>query len=407
MQTPVQQTREACRQYPVILVPQDTTYLDYGRQPGKRGLAPLYTSDQHQGMMQHSALALTPEGRLIGLLHTRHRNRVQVPDGETRAQRRARWSESDLWPETVAAIGRIGPETRVIHLADAAADDFKFFHACDVQGHGFITPAQHDRWTHGHTERLRSFMDRQSPACGTWIDLPARPAITTGPKSKQCPAQPARRARVEVRFAPVALDPPTNDPRYTQARRLHVVAVREVDAPEGVEPIDWVLLTSEPVMGAQDALRIITWYRFRWRIEEWHRAQKEGCRLESSQLQEAAALRRLAAITAIVAVRLIQLRDLADDPATADRPEALQHAMPWLWIAIVAMKAKHADPTTFTPRQFWRALARIGGHLGRQGDGRPGWRAIWRGYTKTDQWVHGAAVAAKLPPPPDQPGRCV
>lgn len=49
----------------------------------------------------------------------------------------------------------------------------------------------------------------------------------------------------------------------------------------------------------------------RWIIEEFHRVEKEGCRLQATQLDDASDIGRLASITAIVAVRLLQLRDAA------------------------------------------------------------------------------------------------
>jgi len=33
-------------------------------------------------------------------------------------------------------------------------------------------------------------------------------------------------------------------------------------------------------------------------------------------------------------------------------------------------------------RDFWRALARMGGFIGRKSDGEPGWQAIWKGYKR-------------------------
>ena len=88
---------------------------------------------------------------------------------------------------------------------------------------------------------------------------------------------------------------------------------------------------------------MIEYYQRRWVIEEWHRVLKEGCRLEASQLDTPNNLQRLAAILSIIAVRLLQLRDLADpqqNASTCDDPVALQQAVPLTWLQLVAALAK-------------------------------------------------------------------
>jgi hypothetical protein len=151
-----------------------------------------------------------------------------------------------------------------------------------------------------------------------------------------------------VRYAALTLAPPRNDPRFAGHAPLPVWAVHvlEEQPPAGAEPVEWMLLTSEPVTNLEEAQRIVDWYTRRWVIEEWHKALKTGCRVEASQLDQAADLMRLAAVLSVVAVRLIQLRDLAD-PGTpqrphpaADDPQALQDLVPALYILIVARLAQ-------------------------------------------------------------------
>ncbi len=176
---------------------------------------------------------------------------------------------------------------------------------------------------------------------------------------------------------------------------VNVVYLQELNPPEGDEPVDWMLLTSEPVTSLQEALVIVEHYRVRWVIEEWHRAVKEGCRLEHSQLTERSALLRLTAVVSVVGVRLIQLRDLADNPTSADQPQHLQQLVPTLWIQIAAALARLA-PEQLTPKQFWQTIARRGGWIGRRSDGRPGWKTIWRGWRDIQQMVEGAELVASL-----------
>jgi hypothetical protein len=174
-----------------------------------------------------------------------------------------------------------------------------------------------------------------------------------------------------------------------------VVHASEVDPPAGQEPLEWMLLTSEPVECLADALTVVGWYEDRWVVEEFHRAEKEGCRLEATQLDDAADVARLASIVAVVAVRLLQLRDRArrarDDPSQ-DTPDALRSSAPRTWISVVARLAGVA-PHDLTPTLFYRAIAKRGGHLGRTGDGPPGWKTLWRGWQDISLLVAGVELA--------------
>ncbi|WP_246757025.1 transposase, partial [Bradyrhizobium neotropicale] len=58
----------------------------------------------------------------------------------------------------------------------------------------------------------------------------------------------------------------------------------------GVEPLHWRLLTSHRIANAQDAWRIVEWYKQRWIIEQFFRVLKtQGFKLEDSQIGTARA----------------------------------------------------------------------------------------------------------------------
>ena len=411
----VQVTRQACQGRGVVLCVQDTMELDYGHHPSKRGLGPSGREGSH-GLLQHSALAVTTDGQLLGALglrwHIRQDHGESIGRQSTR-QRRARWRESLLWSEMAEQVGEAPSGCRFIHVMDAAGDVFHNFAAAIKPGDGFVIRASQDRCVNDHNDYLRSQATRWPIVAKQKIRIPARKGSTLHA------ARQARKAVVGISFQAVQLDPPFCDAKRLPPQPVSVVHVRELDPPEGVEPIDWTLLTSEPVTNADDARRIIAWYRCRWIIEEWHRAIKSGCQLEQSQLDHADDLKRLAALTAVQAVRLIQLRDLAGEAgvgateapgpprakqANADSPQALQATVPWLYILVASQLPKRRlDPLTMTARQFYRTIAKRGGWLGRKCDGRPGWTTLWRGWQELVLLVQGAQLDVSDIPPP----RCV
>jgi len=384
--------REQSQTRPLILCVQDTSELDFTPHPSVKGLGPIGNGGG-QGLLQHSALGLDPRGQLIGTLNQFWRLRVPVTEGETRAERRERPRESDFWPDTVRAVGSLG-KTRIIHVTDRGGDAFETMIACREQENvGFLIRAQHDRCVHGGTDKLWSFMEKQ-PVAGS-RDVP----VENGKADER------RIARVSIRFARVSLDPPKQDPRFREPISVWAVYAQEQNPPPGVDGIEWMLLTSEATETLADAQTWIDCYGLRWMVEEFHKVEKTGCRLETVQLKSAEALKRWAALVAVAAVRLIQLRDLAQgavaeptaDPSSpTNQPEALTALVPDTWLRIVA-KLAQCEPAKLTPRCFWLTIAKRGGFLGRTHDGAPGWITIWRGWYEILLMVHGAELLA-LPP---------
>ena len=85
----------------------------------------------------------------------------------------------------------------------------------------------------------------------------------------------------------------------------------EPNPPAGVEPLDWKLLTSVPVISADVALERLEWYAARWSIEQWHKMLKSGCRIEQRQLESFYLLSRLLTAYAVLAWRLLYATMLA------------------------------------------------------------------------------------------------
>jgi len=377
--------------HPVVLCVQDDTDMQSVKVVGRRHI-------------QHTTLAVVPGGGVLGVLDQRWFARPTPPANETRAQRMGRWRESCVWSDAAESLGKAEGGCRgcrLIHVSDRASDDLSFMAACERQGHGFVIRARHDRRVEEAQDKLWSRMGH-APELGT-LTVQVGEQRTGGRITRR-----GREAVVTIRVASVTLDPPWNHPAPASApgsapvpRKVQAIYLRESDPPKDIEAIDWMLLTSESAEHFDDARRLIGYYQQRWVIEEWHRVIKEGCRLKQSQLDSVDSLQRLAAILSIIAVRLLQMRDLADssiNPDTANDPKALQRTTPWTWIALVAALAG-TPPEQLTAQQFWRTLALRGGWPGRKRDPRPGWKVLWRGWYDLTQMARGVELMQKHPYP--------
>ena len=411
----VKRTRDELAAHPLVLCVHDDTQLDFTLRTGIEGLG-MTGDGQGRGLHLHAALAVLPERSLVGLLGMSFQTIEHKPEGETRRQRQARQTLLDVWPRTIGDIGSIGPATRLLHVGDCASDAFLFMHAAVACGQGFLVRSTHDRWIDDDTVQLAARIAALPVRARMKIQVPVR--RNKGNKIMS----PAREALLEVRFTAVRVPPSCNDPRTAGLPPISAWAIelKEIDPPAGIkEPIYWRLLTSEPVEDLAQALTIVRYYTYRWIIEEFFRTYKEGCRIEGSQLDDAADIQRLGTILAVVAVRLLQLRDLGDaheprtrvieiqttegrqalaeppladvNAARRDDPEALRKLVPPLYIKIAARLGKMPE-ATLTPRQFLLIVAKQGGYLNRKCNPRPGWRAIWHGWYRLSQMVRGAEL---------------
>ena len=378
-----QKVRAQCAGHSIILAIQDGSELDFTSHRSVVGLG-FVGGGLGQGLLQHSTLAATTSGDLLGVLHQTWWKRTPTPEGETRRERQGRSTEASLWAESIRTVGGLGDSTRVIHVLDRGGDNFETMQEAGRQNAGFLIRARHDRLVNGSDERLWAWMQAR-PVAGT-----RNIHILSQPPRDGKPARAARDACLAVRYAPVTIAPPANDPRFTDSLSLWVVYVVEVDPPAGCEPVEWMLLTSERIDDVAAANARVDWYTYRWTIEEWHKVLKTGCRLEASQLKTADGLMRLAALTAVIAVRMLQMRDAVhaaleeSAPAASVRkntPQALRAIVPGIWIKVVSHLAK-VRSDELTPVVFWRTIAKKGGFIGRKSDGLPGWQTIWRGWSR-------------------------
>ena len=173
--------------------------------------------------------------------------------------------------------------------------------------------------------------------------------------------------------------------------------------------LDWWLGTNSPIDSAADLLQAVSDYEWRWPVvEEYHKVEKSGLKIESQRFESYGPLVAALAIISVVSIRVLQLRYARDSQPEADAktiatPEEIE---------MVGRATKRVG-RVLTVKQFVDAVARLGGYLGRKGDGPPGWRTLWRGYQRLLDMLRGAdlmreTAAGEGTPrdPPQRRGAC-
>ena len=410
-----QQTRIAAGDCGITLMIQDSTWIslsDHRRTVGAGRFGNPNTKRGGLGLMLHSVLAVAPQadasgngargnltgGRVLGIAHAKiwaRSDEVISKSNQHNTRRSSDDSESLRWGQALQQIGAPPPGRKFIHVGDRESDIFDLFdQAMNLPGCGFVIRLMHSRnASEGHhpetltsSKRPRTSLKevcRKMPAIGTmqhWIQ--PRGGVT------------GRWVTLHVAGAPVTVYSPwfgRGGSRTARPLLCWAVRVWEENPRPGTQALEWLLLTSEPVRSADDALRISRYYSFRWMIEEYHRCLKSGCKVQERQLEDAARLEPFIGIATAVAARLLQLKN--DARLSPDQP-ASQCIDPDLLQTLA--KLTKTDPKTLTTRGLIHAVAKMGGFLGRKGDGEPGWKTLWSGWQKLNLIHHGYQLAKNV-----------
>lgn len=371
----------------VVLMLHDTTVLDYS------GLSEIeelgQVGDGHgRGYYAHNSLAVAADTRLVfglvsQILHTRRR----VPKGEKKEARRRRADrESRLWKKASQSIPPAPAGRLWVDVADRGADITEFLDSEEETGKKYVVRSNHNRLL---------IQKNQGKRKGTKLHDWARTFSAQGQRTVEVRARPGQKARsatVGVAWQAVTLKPPRQRRGDERGVPLPtwVVRVWELAPPRGVEGLEWILLTNVPVTNLQEAFERVDWYALRWIIEEYHKGMKTGCDIEAMQFCYRDRLEPAIAMVSVVALTLLQLRDQSRDPQAAQQPA--RASLPLLWVQLLSRWRHGEVREDWTVREFYYALARLGGHQNRKHDHPPGWLVLWRGWTELQAMLAGAAA---------------
>ena len=169
-----------------------------------------------------------------------------------------------------------------------------------------------------------------------------------------------------------------------------MVLAQEEDAPVGVEPIEWQLLTTLAVDSFEQACEKVAWYTKRWGIEVFHRTLKSGCKVEDRHLGDGDRLQACLAIDMVIAWRICHMTKLGRE--VPDLPADVHFDQDEIQV-LVAYETKYRKRPSNAPalglREAIHMTAKLGGFMGRKSDGEPGTETLWRGLLRLDGMTEG------------------
>lgn len=353
----------------------DTSDISHNSHRATTGLG-ILGDGRGRGIQLHNCLMYdSGQKQIVGQAGALLHYRKLKPKGETRMQSLERFRESSLWGSLVNQVGPPPAQCQWIHVFDRGGDNFESMCHIKLSNCDWVIRANRlNRKVYdseGNKMTISKAVDGATLVGSYELNLRSRPGVAS------------RSAKLEVSVTSVTFPLPSQHSKWVaqcgiKQLTMNVVIVQEVDAPKGVKPIRWVLLTSLPVETFEDAWQVIEDYENRWMIEEYHKVIKTGCSIEKHALRTADRLEPLIGLISVIGVRLFQLKLIGRNQREA---KAKTH-LPSGWLACMKLARPKVRLTGMTVYDFFRELAKMGGFLGRRSDGEPGWQTIWGGFKK-------------------------
>ena len=136
--------------------------------------------------------------------------------------------------------------------------------------------------------------------------------------------------------------------------------------------------------------RVVEYYARRWRIEDWHRILKSGCKVEEPANRSAERIARAGAINLVIAWRILLITLLGREHPDLP-PDVMFSELEIQVLKAFAAQQGLAAPDTLA--EAIRIVAQIGGYIHRARAPPPGTRVMWRGCTTLAGMCLGYALA--------------
>jgi len=332
----------------MVLIVQDTSDLNFSTRHHTEGLGFIGTNQtevETRGLKLHSSLALTTDGIPLGVLKSVCYAPEKVGDrGKQSIGRPIEEKKSFRWLEghrDAVEAAKKAQSTRFLDVMDREADIFELFLDAEATRKrvGLLVRAKYNRNLEDQERNLFDELRASQNTTEMEIVVPRQRWKKAKQGKPEQKGMPSRRAVLTVSYQQVSVKSTRSDLRSKPSVTLWAVYAREEKPPQGAKAISWFLLTTEAVESAEDAAKIIEFYKKRWRIEEWHRVLKSGCNVQEHQHKTAERLKRVIAIDAVLAWRIQLLtllgREVPDLPCNVFFDE-------WEVKVLAALKKKTA-----------------------------------------------------------------
>jgi Transposase DNA-binding len=384
----------------LVLVLHDTTEFTYQRENSAAiGITKKINSGRDKagrlrshtvcGILMHSSLAVTTEGLPLGLTAVKFWTRKKFK-GTAALKKKINPTrvpiekkESVRWLENLKQSTELLEDSgRCVHIGDRESDIYELFCAAQQIGTHFLVRTCVDRLAGDGEHTIAEEMDAVTIKGLHRVEV------------RDSNGDPDE-AVLEIRYRKIRVLPPIGKQKRYPALTLTVIHAEERGTPKNRKKIEWKLITDLLVHSRLDAIEKLEWYALRWKIEEFHKILKSGCKAEESKLRTAQRLANLISVFCVLSWRVFWMTMLNRSAPDAPPTLALTDIEIDLLDHLVTDKGQRSirrKPLS----HYLTKIARLGGYLARANDPLPGNTVMWRGLSRLTDIGLGAIVGAEI-----------
>lgn len=375
------ETHNRCKVASKVLVVQDTTSFNYKTHRATTGLGMISTSNREEGIMLHSALALTRDGIPLGLVHQKYWVRKKVV--ETKEKQRklpVTTKESNKWIEGLQSVNeRISLKVKdILVISDRESDLYEYFVHPRTKNTNLLIRVMQPRTItidyqgQVYEDKIKALLPKLSIAGSKKVE------ITNNNKPEEL--------EVIVSYGKVELSPPQQKLKSGLPKiKMTLIYVK---AKSKESDIEWILLSSKTDITNEEAIELTDNYTQRWRIERLHYTLKTGVfNVEKLQFDDATTLINALSLYSVLAWYVMYIMYYCRQHPEQEPSVVVDKVS-------LAILSKYTKTKITTAHQVMLAIAHLGGYLGgTKKYPNPGIKVMWQGLTKLDDLKQGWLLA--------------
>lgn len=352
-----------------VLAIQDTSELNYQKYAGRvKGLGTV-GNGKDVGFFIHPMLVLDAQtSACLGSAAIHIENRLE---GASKNYKKLpiEEKESYRWISTAEESKKTLVEAScTTFIGDRENDIYEFIDRIPDEKTHILTRVWHDRCLE-NGDKIFSHLEKQIEVGQLVVQ------VSRDKRNKR----EKREATLSIKHSEITIKrpKPCTDKAAAKTIKLTVVEAKEINCPVDQKAVHWVLLTTHTVTHFDEAKQIIAWYQMRWNVEQVFRTMKtKGLNVESSQIESAEGLMKLAVIALCAAIQILQLvlarggttNQKASDVFNKEEQEVLE-------MLVIKFEGKTEKQKNPYPKEnlSWASwiIARLGGWNGYKNE-RPG-----------------------------------
>ena len=371
----LEETLKRIKKEKVLLIPQDTTFVDYTSHRSTEGLGHIGSTGKNYGLAVHTSMIISEEGLSFGILNQKIWTRDPATFGKKhqRKDKPIEEKESSKWLDPIDIIDKKIPldKHEIWIIGDRESDIYEYMIKPRHKNCHLLIRACQSRnmyKSEGDTPTsLFSYIETLAIQANRQVEISRENRTET--------------IDLVVSYDNINILRSKSSKSKPESVRMGVVYARELEERKDTkgkakDAIKWVLLVDKHIEDIQTAIKYLDYYTQRWKIERFHYTLKQGMKIEKLQFDDAKTLSNVIAFYSVLAWFTQWITYIGRVKPNMPAKEVTDELSIEVLTAFMKKKINSAYEVMI-------AIGVLGGFIG--GSKRypyPGLKSMWQGITK-------------------------